>query len=299
MKSVLTIGNFDGVHRGHQALVESLLDVKRRLGDPRIRVTVVTFDPHPAEVLRPGVHVPKLSSLPEKIRLLTNLGVDEVRVVPFTAEFAQTSARAFFERVVTGTFDPVHVSVGSNFYFGQGREGTPELMMEWCRAASISAQIQPPIEVDGELVSSSRIRARLQEGAVASAARLLGHHFSLRGEVRHGDKRGRQLGFPTANLLPDADLCLPKKGVYLSSATVEGRTFASITNVGTRPTFKGSGHLSVETHLLNFDGDLYGKQLSVEFRDRIRDEMRFEGVGQLVQQIQADIEIAKSRLDII
>jgi riboflavin kinase/FMN adenylyltransferase len=299
MKSALTIGNFDGVHRGHKALVESLLDFKRRSNDATVRTVVLTFDPHPVEVLRPGTQVLKLTPLPEKIRLLSELGVDEVRVVPFTETFARTSARAFFDKVILDAFEPAHLSIGSNFFFGHAREGTPELMADWCRAAGIPAHVQAPIESDGELVSSSRIRQHIKDGAVTAASRLLGRNFTVGGEVLHGDKRGRQLGFPTANLVPASDLCLPKNGVYLSSATVEGRTFASITNVGTRPTFRGSGHLSVETHLLNFDGDLYGKQLTVEFRDRIRDEKRFEGVEHLIKQIQADIEVAKARLDIV
>jgi len=303
MKAALTIGNFDGVHRGHKALVETITEWRRaHTGQPEIRSLVLTFEPHPIEILKPGTFVPRLSTLKDKIHLLQNLGVDEVKVVPFTSTFAETAAKDFFMQHLVRLHKPAFIAVGHNFYFGHNREGTPGKIIDWAREAGISAQLVAPIEADGGIISSSRIRKLIMDGQMVPASRLLGRDYAITGEVLHGDKRGRLLGFPTANLVPTAEgiglMCTPARGVYLSSATVEGRTFASITNVGVKPTVSQNNQLTVETHLLDFDGDLYGKQLAVEFRDRLRGEQKFNSLDELTQQIRKDINIARERLSL-
>lgn len=299
MLTGLTIGNFDGVHRGHRALIGTLAEWRRTRGVSNAHTVVVTFDPHPVEVVR-HTPVPRLCSLEERVHLIRGCGVDEVQVVPFTPQLAHTSARAFFEQLVLRQLHTNFVAVGHDFYFGHKREGTPERLLEWCREAGIEAAMVDPVESDGAPISSTRIRQLIESGQIVAASRLLGRDYSLSGEVLHGDKRGRQLGFPTANLVPPVEgfgtRCIPAKGVYLSTATVEGKTFPSITNVGVKPTVSNSGQLVVETHLLDFEGDLYGKLLTVEFRDRLRDERRFAGLEALTQQIRADINIARTRL---
>lgn len=303
MLTALTIGNFDGVHRGHRALVEKLVAWKHRQPDPfKVKICALTFDPHPSEVLRPGTKVPRLSSLNERIHLLKNIGVDEVQVLPFNLSFSQKTAEDFFREIILEAHHPAYIVVGHNFYFGHARGGSPGKLLDWCQQNSIEAEILNPIEADGELVSSSRIRKLIQEGQMIPAARLLGRDYTLSGEVVYGDQRGRQLGFPTANIQPVFQQigapCLPLNGVYLSSCTVEAKTFPSITNVGVKPTIEGQRPINIETHLLNFEGDLYGKLLSVEFRDRLRSEQKFNSLEELRLQIQQDITLARERISL-
>ena len=300
-KSVLTIGNFDGVHRGHRALLKTICDWKRAQSDSdNFKTVVITFDPHPIEVLHPERFVHRLCTLEERISLLQNAGADDVRVLHFTKEFAAMSARDFFDKVLLKDLNAAFVAVGHDFTFGRGREGTPGKIIDWCAEKGIPAHLVDAIESDGEIISSSRIRKLVGEGQMIHASRLLGRDYSFTGPVLHGDKRGRLLGFPTANLIPQTEgigaRCLPAKGVYLSTSTFEGKTYSSVTNVGVKPTVSASGQLVVETHLLDFTGDLYGKQLTVEFKDRLRDEKRFAGLDELKQQIQEDTLLARARL---
>jgi len=297
-KTALTIGNFDGVHRGHRALLEKIRSY-RETHTPQLRTCVVTFDPHPVEILRPEQELLRLSSTSERVKLIKDSGIDEVRVIPFTQEFSQTPAREFFENILIRDLNPALVVIGHNFYFGHKRGGTPGKVLDWCEERQIQAEIVGPIEADGEEISSTRIRSLLREGHVQAASRLLGRDFSYTGEIVHGAKRGRRIGIPTANIKPEPKRCIPRNGVYVTvSSTHDGRTFPSITNVGVKPTIEGQNHeLSLETHLLDFEGDLYGKHLTVEFRDRVRDEMRFPSVEALVEQIHKDIAFVRSRLD--
>lgn len=297
--TALTIGNFDGVHRGHRSLIEKILEHKRLNPKLDIQTVVITFDPHPIEILRPNFSVKKLSSTTDKIKLLHSLGVDHVQVIPFTKEFSQMPAREFFEKILIESHNPSLIAVGHNFFFGHNREGTPDKITQWSQELSIPSEIVGPIGADGEIISSSRIRQLIQEGSLIKASRLLGRDYSISSDVIHGHKRGTQIGIPTANLSLPPDRCLPKNGVYLSTCTLHdhGNTFPSITNVGVKPTFEASSPtISIETHLLDFNGDLYGKHITVEFRDRLRDEMRFASVDLLIQQIHKDIALARSRL---
>jgi riboflavin kinase/FMN adenylyltransferase len=265
-----------------------------------VQPIAVTFEPHPGEVLKPGLVVPRLTTTKEKIRLIQSAGISEVHVIPFTQDFAKMTAREFFDQVLVQRFAMAYLAIGHDFHFGRNREGTPGQLIDWCEKLGIPSHLVDAVEADGAPISSSRIRKLVQEGQMIAASRLLGRDFSITGEVVHGDKRGRTIGFPTANILPNVvgvgSICVPARGVYLSSATVEGKTFPSITNVGIKPTVQQSGPLVIETHLLDFDGNLYGKQLTVEFRDRLRDERKFSGLDELKEQIRKDTDLARARL---
>jgi riboflavin kinase/FMN adenylyltransferase len=265
----VAVGTFDGVHLGHRQVIDG-------------SDSVLTFDPHPASVVAPA-HTPKLlTSLPVKAELIAALGVQELIVVPFDAEFAARGADEFIEDVLVGALGATHVSVGENFRFGHRAQGSSELLAADGR---FQTTVHPLLEVDGEVVSSSHIRGLVLAGEVAPAESFLGAPFQLRGEVVHGDQRGRELGFPTANLVPQETLVCPGHGVYACLAN--GRPAA--VNVGVRPTFDtGRGEL-IEAYLLDFDGDLYGSELQLQFLDRLRGEKRFDSAEALVEQMHLDV----------
>ncbi len=301
----VTIGNFDGIHKGHRNLIEKCLQWKRlkhnQNPELNIKIKVITFDPHPVEFLRPGTWVSKLCSKDEKITRLVNSGVDHIQTLTFDRQLASLSAVDFLNQTLRDSFKTGFLVVGENFRFGFNRTGDVDLLRNWCKEQNVECEIAPILKSDGDVVSSSRIRQLIESGQMVTCARLLGTHYSITGTVVHGDKRGRLLGFPTANVLPvlagPERPCIPQKGVYLSNSIVEGQTFASITNVGVKPTVSKDGApLVIETHLIDFEGDLYGKRLTVEFLDRLRDEKRFSSIDELKQQIQQDTLVARQRL---
>lgn len=269
----VAVGSFDGVHLGHREVI-------------RGSDSVLTFDPHPSAVVAPQ-HTPKLlTDLEVKAELVEALGVEELIVIPFDADFAKRSAQEFIDDVLVGTLGATYVSVGENFRFGNRAKGDPRMLAEDER---FSTRVTPLLEVDGEIVSSSHIRGLVLAGEVEHAARFLGAPFQMRGEVVHGDERGRELGFPTANLVPNDALVCPGHGVYACLA--DGLPAA--VNVGVRPTFvTGRGEL-VEAYILDFEGDLYGKQLRLEFLSRLRGERRFQSAEALVEQMHGDVEQAR------
>jgi riboflavin kinase / FMN adenylyltransferase len=266
----VAVGTFDGVHLGHRRVIEG-------------SDSVLTFDPHPVSVVAPR-HTPKLlTTLERKAELIASLGPAELIVIPFDSEFAARTAEEFVEEVLVGALGASQVSVGENFRFGNRAQGDPELLARDGRFRTI---VHPLLEVEGEIVSSSHIRGLLLAGDVGHANRLLGTPFQLRGPVAHGDERGRTLGFPTANLVPDEALACPGHGVYACLAN--GHPAA--VSVGVRPTFKtGRGEL-VEAYLLDFDGDLYGQTLKIDFLERLRGERRFERPEVLIEQMRRDVE---------
>ncbi len=266
----MAVGSFDGVHLGHREVI-------------RGSDSVLTFEPHPSAVVAPQ-HTPKLlTSLEVKAELVESLGVRELIVIPFDADFAKRSAREFIDEVLVSTLRATHVSVGENFRFGNRAQGDPKMLSEDQR---FSTRVVPLLEVEGEIVSSSHIRGLMLAGEVEQATHFLGAPFQMRGEVVHGDERGRELGFPTANLVPDDALVCPGHGVYACLA--DGMPAA--VNVGVRPTFvTGRGEL-VEAYLLDFDGDLYGQELRLDFCSRLRGERRFSSAEDLVEQMHRDVE---------
>jgi riboflavin kinase/FMN adenylyltransferase len=252
--------------------------------------TVLTFEPHPAVVLKPRLAPKLLTSLELKEELVAELGVDELVVVPFDEGFAHQEASEFINRVLVASLGAAHVSVGANFRFGHSARGDVHQLKADGR---FQTRVVPIVEVDGMPVSSSRIRTLIaEEGEVEDAARLLGTPFRLRGEVVPGDRRGRELGFPTANMIPDPTLASPAHGVY---ACRVGEHLAAV-NVGVRPTFGAHLHPLVEAFLLDFEGDLYGQRLTVEFIARLRGEQRFESAAELVEQMHRDVDRTRELL---
>ena len=266
----VAVGTFDGVHLGHRRVIEG-------------SDSVLTFDPHPVSVVAPQ-HTPRLlTTLDRKAELLAALGVEEMIVIPFDAGFAERSAQSFIDDVLVGALGASRVSVGENFRFGHRAQGTPQMLSADGRFETI---VHPLLEIDGEIVSSSHIRGLLQAGEVRQANRLLGTPFTVSGEVVHGDERGRTLGFPTANLIPDEALAYPGHGVY--AALADGRPAA--VSIGVRPTFQTGRAELIEVYVLDFEGDLYGRTMTVEFMDRLRGERRFESAEALVEQMGRDVE---------
>lgn len=269
LKRSVAVGTFDGVHVGHREVIGGA-------------DSVLTFDPHPVSVVAPQ-HTPKLlTTLERKAELVASLGVQELIVIPFDAAFAARSAAEFVEDVLVGALGATEVAIGENFRFGHKAQGDPRLLLADTRFTTI---VHPLLEVDGEIVSSSHIRGLLLAGEVSEANRLLGSTFQLSGEVVHGDERGRELGFPTANLIPNDALACPGHGVYACLAN--GNPAA--VSIGVRPTFKtGRGEL-IEAYLLDFEGDLYGSELRLEFLERLRGERRFQDPESLIEQMHRDV----------
>ena len=269
----VAIGVFDGVHVGHRQVIDRA-------------DTALTFEPHPVSVLHPDA-APKLI-MPFEIKrdVIEGLGVDELIVIAFDDEFSSIAPEDFCSRVLVEALGAERVSVGENFRFGSKARGDPQMLAS---RQEFQTRVVPLVEVDGEIVSSTRIRSLVAAGEVEAAMRCLGAPFLLEGTVVEGDERGRKLGFPTANIVPSDDLVCPGHGVY--AAFADGRPAA--VNVGVRPTFESGRGLLVEAHLIDFEGDLYGHTLRIAFISRLRGERRFGGVEELVAQMERDVEVAR------
>lgn len=286
---VVALGNFDGVHLGHQVVLRRAVEEGRRRSEP---VVAATFHPHPRAVLRPGEEPPLLSTLEMRRELLLRYGADEVYVIRFDKELSQKSPEEFARDVLVGEIGSSAVVVGENFRFGHRASGNLDDLRRLMRSYGGDAIGVPLHGANGdEEINSTRIRAMISTGAVTDAGRLLGRPYAVRGRVVEGDRRGRTIGFPTANLLPDPAVVVPARGVYAGYACVGEKRYAVCTNVGVAPTFE-RGESKVEAHLLQFDGDLYGRTIDVSFTARIRDERRFSGVEELKAQIARDVEEA-------
>jgi riboflavin kinase/FMN adenylyltransferase len=277
----VAVGTFDGVHLGHREVI-------------RGADTVLTFDPHPQSVVSPGGGPRLLTTFERKKQLIAGLGVEELVVIPFDGDFAAQAPQEFVDHVLVEKLQATHVSVGENFRFGHKAQGDCAMLRDDPR---FETRVQELQELAGEVVSSSHIRGLILAGDVAEGGKLLGEPLQVWGEVVHGDKRGRTLGYPTANLVPDARYVTPGHGVYACRAGVVGPDveawFAAAVNVGVRPQFvTGRGEL-IEAYLLDFEGDLYGQELRIEFLDRLRGEKRFDSVDALVAQMGADVDRAR------
>jgi riboflavin kinase / FMN adenylyltransferase len=287
-RPVVTLGNFDGVHRGHQYVIAQTLEHAAHTGRQAL---LTTFRPHPLKVIRPDSAPPLLMSHEEKMRRLEETGIAHALVIPFTPSFAQIPAEAFVERVLHAQLNTSAVFVGNNFNFGRGREGNVELLRRLGEQLGFEVPAMQDLLVLGSPVSSSRIRRAIQSGEVELARELLGRPFAVTGTVVRGDSRGAGLGFPTANLKTASEI-LPGDGVYVTQAVTAGREHRSVTNVGSRPTFQQAS-FAVETHFLDSPGDLYDRELEVRFLARLRPEIRFASQDQLSRQIAADVERAR------
>jgi riboflavin kinase/FMN adenylyltransferase len=269
----LAVGEFDGVHIGHREVI-------------RGADTVLTFEPHPRAVVAPASAPKLLTTLEIKADLVAALGVRELVVIPFDGTFAAQTPEAFIERELIERLGARSVSVGEDFRFGHRARGDAALLQA---QSAFETRVSRMVELDGSVVSSTHIRGLIGAGEVEAAARFLGAPFQMRGTVVHGDKRGRTLGFPTANLVPDPRLVVPDHGVYACRARVDGVERLAAVNVGVRPTFQTGRGLLVEAFLLDFEGDLYGQTLALEFVDRLRGEQRFDSVGALIEQMDRDV----------
>jgi len=270
----VAIGTFDGVHVGHREVIRGC-------------DTVLTFDPHPLSVVRPEAAPKLLTPFDVKRDIIAGLGVQELVIIPFDDSFRQMSAEQFVDQILVEKLRAVQVSVGENFSFGKGAGGNVAMLRS---RPEFETRVAPLVEVDGEAVSSTQIRALVASGDVEKAARFLGGPFIVEGEVAHGDKRGRTLGYPTANLVPDEAFVHPGHGVY--AAWANGH--AAAVNVGVRPQFQTGRGLLIEAYLIDFEGDLYGQTLRVAFYKRLRGERRFESVDALVEQMGRDVVEAEN-----
>lgn len=293
MSPVLALGNFDGLHRGHQKIIER---VRRSAADRNGAALVLTFDPHPPRVVRPDKAPPLLMTMPQKLDGLSRAGLTGTAVVRFTEAFSQWSPDAFVRQVLVEWLRVSEVWVGADFLFGHERAGTFSVLRALGAQYGFRAEKIDPVRYKEFVVSSTRIRRLVAEGRVDEAGALLGHHYAIGGTVVHGAARGRLLGFPTANLSTDNEL-VPPTGVYATAAEIGGTRWPAVTNIGVRPTFESAGAVTIETHVLGLDADVYGAPLSLSFIQRLRDERRFPDVDALKEQIQADVRRARRLFD--
>src|SRR5436190_12854766 len=288
--TVLTLGVFDGLHLGHQLIMETLAERAREAGAVP---TVITFDPHPRAVLHPESAPPLLQTFDQKIEAFGVLGIEQTIIVRFTQEFASIRAADFLRAVVKERLQAKEVYLGKGFAFGHNREGNIELLKKLGSELGFVAGEVPEVRLRGRRVSSSKIRELLASGNVNLARRMLGRPYGVEGRVERGDERGHQLGFPTANLHPQ-NRVIPKNGVYVTGTLIDGQWRRSVTNIGLRPTFGQATEPSVETYVMNWDGDLYGDVIRVRFLYRLRDERKFGSIEELKSQIGRDVGRAHS-----
>ncbi|HEY2847419.1 MAG TPA: bifunctional riboflavin kinase/FAD synthetase [Pyrinomonadaceae bacterium] len=288
--TVLTLGVFDGLHLGHQAIMTKVVESAAAAGAV---ATAITFDPHPRVVLHPESAPPLLQTLDQRLANMEVIGIEQAIVVKFTREFAAQPAEEFLRNVVKDRLHAKEVYLGKGFAFGKGRGGNIELLRKMSAELGFVADEVEEVQVHGQRVSSSKIRQLLAEGRVNLARRMLGRPYGVEGVVIRGDRRGHTIGFPTANLKPN-NRVVPKFGVYATASLIDGKWRRGVTNIGVRPTFGDELEESIETHLFDFDGELYGDALRVRFLHRIRDERKFNGVDELVAQIGRDSDRARN-----
>jgi riboflavin kinase / FMN adenylyltransferase len=290
---VIALGNFDGVHRGHQAVARAAIEAARGQG---IASHVLTFEPHPRAVLQPGIGPFRLTSARAKERLLKKLGIDSVVALPFTPEFSTLSAEDFVRKILVAQFKVKHIVAGVDYVFGHKRGGTMPLLRQWLAPYGVGvAEVAPLLDAGGLALSSSHIRDALRRGDLKTAAQSLGRDWSIAGIVEHGAKRGASIGVPTANIAL-GDYLRPKFGVYavIARRVKDGSEYKGVANIGTRPTVDGKSE-TLEAHLFDFDQTIYGEEWEFDLIDFIRPERAFDGIGSLQEQIVKDIQTAKAK----
>ncbi len=292
-RAALTIGNFDGVHLGHQALFRKVVEISRRTGGDKV---ALTFHPHPMKVLRPDNPPKLISTLEQKVELIMASGIDHLVCLPFTREFARTTASDFVEDILWRRLGVLDLVVGYDYACGRGREGDIEFLKRQGELLGFRVHVVPPVSVDGKIVSSTAIRELVKQGQMREVRKMLGRYYQIRGVVRKGKKRGGPVvGFPTANLtINREDLC-PKPGVYAVQVIHGESCYSGVINIGYNPTF-GDNKLGAEVHIFDFNKDIYGHEIKVNLVSRIRDEKKFSGPEELAAQITADIKRAKRLL---
>ncbi len=293
----VVLGNFDGLHRGHQALLAEATQAASTRGGEAV---VYTFEPHPARVLAPELAPALLTTPARKLELIAARGIDVCVLEPFTRELADMPAESFLDEVVLGALRPAQLVVGYDFGFGQGRRGNADTLREFGERHGIGTRVVQPVAVRGLVASSTKIREFVRAGNMPGARLLLDRDFEVEGQVVRGAARGKDIGFPTANIEPETEL-LPASGVYAVTVRImDGgaaeRELLGAANIGTNPTFETEGKLTVEVHILDWDGDLYGRRLRVGFAERLRPEHRYQGVDSLVAQMREDVRQARAIL---
>lgn len=293
--SVLTIGNFDGVHLGHQKLLNALVHLAKENNTVSV---ALTFKPHPRTVLRPDLPHHRMFDYRDQVEMMGKIGVDCLVEEKFSKDFSLMSAEEFLTSYILKIYNPVHIVVGYDFNFGKSRDGNIEYLREFCQKRNIGFTVIEAFQLQGQIVSSSRIRNFLEHGELEKAESYLGRRYYLRGPIRVGYKRGRVIGTPTANISPEIEF-IPRKGVYFTESYLRDKKFYSITNIGVNPTFENSdSYIKVETHIFNFDEDIYGEHLRIELIRFYRDEIKFNSIDALKFQIANDLSAAKKFLGI-
>ncbi len=290
----LSIGMFDGVHRGHQMLIGRVLEQAEQLGT---RSMTLTFCNHPLSVLAPPFAPSLLSSPEEKSALLAGLGLNLCLLLEFTPEFAAIEAEAFIEEILIRRCRVRFLSCGEDFRFGARGKGDIGMLARYAAREAFALEVHGSLLEDGSPIRSTRIRQFLMDGKLEAANKMLGHPYQLSGVVAQGDRRGRTIGFPTANLVPPGERLVPGDGVYAAHAEIDDRHYGAMVNIGVRPTFAGDRR-TIEAHLFDFDGDLYGVQLRLAFVNKVREEQRFDSVEALVKQLRSDEKLCRALLDI-
>ena len=290
---VLALGNFDGMHRGHLKIIER---VRRGAEERGATAVAMTFDPHPSKIVRPDKTPPLLMTHQQKLDALARAGMHGVAIVRFTPALAQWDPERFVRTVLVEWLHVSEVWVGANFLFGHDRAGNFSTLRSLGARYGFRAEKIDPVRYKDFVVSSTRVRRLITEGRMDEAGALLGHYYTIGGTVVQGQHRGKGLGFPTANVCADNEL-IPPSGVYATTASVDGAAFPSVTNIGTRPTFVEGQEIVIESHVLDFDKDLYGAKLKLGFVQRLRDEKKFDGVDALKAQIDADRARARDLFD--
>ena len=287
-RGALTIGNFDGVHLGHAEIIRQMVARAGELGGPAV---VFTFDPHPALLLRPEQPPLPVCRTDRKVELLGRLGVDAVIVYPTDQAFLKLSAEDFFNQIVKGRLATRAMVEGGNFFFGHNRQGNVDLLREFCHASGVTLEVVKPVQVDGLIASSSLVRRLLSAGQIEAANKILTAPYRVRGKVARGAGRGRQLGFPTANL-EQVETLLPIEGIYAGRAEIDGQIWPAAVSLGPNPTFDETG-LKLEVHLVGYSGSLYDSHIELDFLARLRDVIRFDSVDELLGQMARDVAKTK------
>ncbi len=293
VKLGLTIGNFDGVHIGHRQLLKK---IKEECLQEGLKFAVVTFVPHPQKILQPEKERFLINSFEMRRQLLSSLGVDYLVEMKFTRDFSTLTAEQFVNTYLLPYPGLKKIYLGYDFAFGANKQGGHDLVREICLPKGIEVEIQPAYEYEGQIVSSTLIRQLLLSGEVNKVQTILSRPYYLEGVVIKGEGRGKKIGFPTANVQVSQDLIVPGKGVYITRTTYKGMTYKSVTNIGHNPTFKDTEQIHIETNLFDFDLDIYGENLEIEFLKKLRDERKFPTVNDLINQIKQDVELAKASL---
>lgn len=296
LNTVLTVGTFDGVHAGHKVLINRVLEIAE---EKNARSVIVTFDPHPRDIINPGkAGIKLLSSLDERSEILADLGIDEMVVIPFDRDFSLLTSEEFVRDIIWGKIGVSAFVIGYDHQFGRDREGTIETVQELGRKLGFQTHVVSKQEVEDKTVSSTAIRQAIQvDGNMELAATLLDRYYILNGTVVHGDKRGKKIGYPTANIHPQNEKkVIPKRGVYAVWVRFEDTFYKGMMNIGERPTFNDENTV-LEVHILDFDRDIYGKDIQLQFVKRIRDEKKFDGIDDLKNQLGADEKNVRSVLE--